>query len=113
MAVAFDRALASFVASCAHVTAVHDLVTKWRLELQGGYLLDLYFNEALGKYSYALVRAGARVLGWDNAPHHPGLSSFPHHVHRPDGEVEPSTLTGDPGHDLELVRREIEAFLTK
>ncbi len=111
MAAAFDRAVARFVAKCAHVTAVHDLVTKWRLELTGGYILDLYFNETLGKYSYTLIRSGTRILGWDNAPHHPGLPNFPHHVHLPAGQVEPSSLTGDPDHDLEQIRLEIEAFL--
>jgi hypothetical protein len=113
MATGFDRAVARFIASCARVTAVRDLVTKWRLELVGGYILDLYFNETLGKYGYTLVQAGTRVLGWDNAPHHPGLANFPHHVHRPDGRIEPSTLTGDPDHDLEQVRLEIEAFLAR
>lgn len=111
MAAEFNRAVAQFIAACAYVTAVHDLITKWRLELVGGYVLDLYFNEALGKYSYALVQGGQRVLGWDNARHHPDLANFPHHVHRPGGQIEPSTLTGDPDHDLEQVRLEIEAFL--
>ena len=111
MAAEFNRAVAQLIAACAYVTAVHDLVTKWRLELVGGYILDLYFNETLGKYGYTLVRASRRVLGWDNARHHPGLANFPHHVHRPNGQIETSTLTGDPDHDLELVRLEIEAFL--
>jgi len=79
----------------------------------GRYVFDLYFNETLGKYSYTLVQAGTRVLGWDNAPHHPGLANSPHHVHRPDGWIEPSTLIGDPDHDLEQVRLEIEAFLVQ
>ena len=62
MAVGFDRALTRFITTCAHVRAVPDLITKWRLEL-------------------------------------------------PDGQAEPSTLTGDAGHDLEEIRLEIEAFL--
>ena len=62
MAVGFDRALTRFITTCAHVRAVPDLITKWRLEL-------------------------------------------------PDGQVKPSTLTGDAGHDLEEIRLEIEAFL--
>lgn len=112
MAAALDHALARFVAACPHIVAIHDLVTKWRLELSGGYILDVYLNETLGKYSYTLVQAGKRVLGWDNAPHHPGMVNFPHRVHRPNGAVEPSPLTGDPDQDLELVRLEIEAFLS-
>ncbi|MGA9349152.1 MAG: DUF6516 family protein [Anaerolineae bacterium] len=113
MAAEFNRAVAHFIATCAYVTAVHDLVTKWRLELVGRYILDLYFNETLGKYGYTMVQARTRVLGWDNAPHHPGLANFPHHVHRPDGQIEPSALTGDPDHDLEQARLEIEAFLAQ
>ena len=113
MAAGFDRALANFIASCAYVTAIHDLSTKWRIELVGGGILDLYFNETLGKYSYTLVQAGTRVLGWDNAPHHPGLANSPHHVHRWAGQIEPSMLIGEPDHDLEQVRLEIEAFLVR
>ena len=111
MATGFDRAVARFIASCTCVTAVRDLVTKWRLELSHGHVLDLYYNESLGKYGYTLVATDARVLGWDNAPHHPELDGFPHHVHRPGDRVEPSSLTGAPESDLELVRSEIEAYL--
>jgi len=113
MAAAFDRAVAHFIAACRYVTAVHDLVTKWRIELTGGYTLDLYFNETLGKYSYTLVQGGKRVLGWDNAHHHPDLPNFPHHFHRPDGQIEPSALVGDPTLDLEQARLEVEAFLVQ
>jgi len=35
MAAEFDLAVARFIATCAYVTAVHDLITKWRLELVG------------------------------------------------------------------------------
>ncbi|MGH9849666.1 MAG: toxin-antitoxin system TumE family protein [Blastocatellia bacterium] len=30
---------------------------------------------------YQYVRAGESVFRYDNAPHHPGLSNFPHHKH--------------------------------
>ena len=76
-----------------------------------GYLLDIYFNETLGKYGYTVVKGGQRVLGWDNAPHHPGLDNYPHHVHSTDGSIRPSTLTGNPQHDLEEVRRAVEALI--
>jgi len=92
---------------------VQDLITKWRLELVGGYILDPYFNETLGKYSYTLVYAGKRILSWDNAPHHPGLPNFLHHIHRPDGKVEASGLNGDPAHDLEIVKEEVETYLSQ
>ena len=47
MASPFEYAVAEFITQCRYVVGVHDLVTKWRLELQGGYILDLYFNETL------------------------------------------------------------------
>jgi len=30
------------------------------------------------------------VKRWDNVGHHPEIASFPHHLHQPDGRVEPS-----------------------
>ncbi len=111
MAASFDRAVARLISTCPHVIAVHDLVTKWRIELTGGYLLDLWFNESLSQYSYALVKENTRVLGWDNAPHHPGFDNFPHHLHRADGSIEPSPLSGNPDDDLKQVQQVIEALL--
>lgn len=54
MAARFDRALDRFIARCTYVKAVQNLVTKWRLELTHGYVLDVYYNETLGKYGYTL-----------------------------------------------------------
>ena len=107
----FARALAVFVDRCALVTAVQEMVGKWRLHLLDAYPLDLYYGQATGRYSYALVREEQRVIAWDNAPHHRDLPNFPHHAHRPGGEISPSALNGDPEHDLELVRLEVEAYL--
>jgi len=74
-------------------------------------LLDLYFNETLGKYSRTLLRGGKRILGWDNAPHRPRLKSFPHPFHAEDGTVVPSTLVGDPERDIDLVVVALNGFL--
>jgi hypothetical protein len=42
------------------------------------------------KYRYHLQDSeGASVSRWDNAPHHPEVSSFPHHIHDGD-EVKSS-----------------------
>lgn len=113
MAVAFESALSQFLAECALVVNVHDLATKWRIELKGGYFLDVFFNANVGKYSYTLSKGETRILGWDNAPHHPKLANSPHHFHRVDGSVVASSLNGDPEHDLEIVRIEVERFLAK
>ncbi|MBM3129364.1 MAG: hypothetical protein FJ009_12160 [Chloroflexi bacterium] len=112
MGTPFDYAVARLINACAYVKTAHDLATKWRLDLTGGFTLDLYFNETLGKYSYTLIQGSERVMGWDNAAHHPGLANFPHHAHRPDGRIVPSRLGGDPKVDLDQVRQEIETFLS-
>lgn len=111
MATPFDQALADFIRRSAYVIVAQELATKWRLELVGGYLLDLYFNATLGKYSYTLAKGGKRIWGWDNAPHHPALTNFPHHVHQPDGTIAPSMFTGQPERDLPQVRIAVEAYL--
>lgn len=111
MATDFEEAVERFVTECPYVVMVQDLVTKVCLEMEADYIMDLYYNETLAKYSYTLVKAEARLLGWDNARHHPLLENFPHHVHRVDGLVEPSKLNGSPEHDLVLVRLKVERFL--
>ena len=111
MAGQLDRAVARFIALCPYVQAIHDLLTKQRVELSSGYVLDFHFNEAFGRYSYTLVQGDRRIIGWDNAPHHPDLTSFPHHFHRKDGTVTSSPLTGDPEQDVEYVAAEVNAHL--
>ena len=111
MAGQLARAVARLVERCPYAESVHDLITKQRVVLGGGYLLDLYYNEALEKYSYTLVDSGKRVLGWDNAPHHPRLKSFPHHFHAVDGRVLSSSLVGDPERDIDLVVKTVNRYL--
>lgn len=111
MAGQLAHAVAHFIARCPHAQSVHDLVTKQRVVLDGDYIFDLRFNEAQGKYSYTLVRKGQRIIGWDNAPHHPDLTNFPHHFHRQDGTVIPSSLTGVPEDDIEIIAAELNHFL--
>ena len=59
------------------------------------------------RYSYTYVRGSEHIFRYDNAPHHPGLESFPHHKHvgpkeTPDTSAQPS---------LKQVFREIEQIL--
>ena len=111
MAGQLARAVARFVALCPDVQVVHDLVTKQRVVLAGGYVFDLYFNETLDKYSYTLVQGSRRIIGWDNASHHPGLANFPHHFHCKDGAVASSPLIGQPEQDIEYVAAKLNEFL--
>ncbi len=111
MDVAFNIAVANFIAKCAYVVAAHDLINKWRIDLIENYAIDLFHNAATGKYSYTLVFQNRRVLGWDNALHHPDLKNYPHHLHLPDGTLIPSRLNGIPAQDIETVRLSVEIYL--
>jgi len=62
MAGQLARAVARLLECCPHAESVHDLVTKQRVVLEGGYLLDLYFNETLGKYRWTLICSRRRIL---------------------------------------------------
>lgn len=43
------------------------------------------------KYRYHLQRANGEIVArWDNAPHHPFVTTFPDHKHTNDGQVLPS-----------------------
>jgi hypothetical protein len=54
---------------------------------------------------YRVTPTGETLQGWDNAPHHPEVATFPHHLHLEHG-IEASdvrTLTDV----LELLRRSL------
>jgi hypothetical protein len=45
------------------------------------------------KYRYHLQRSDGTVLcRWDNAPHHPKVTTYPHHRHASDGTILPSAV---------------------
>lgn len=53
------------------------------------YLLERFEEAdghiAVGKYSFHWQRAdGSLIRRWDNAPHHPEITSFPNHLHEGD-----------------------------
>jgi hypothetical protein len=46
------------------------------------YVREVWLNENVDSYSYYWLRSDETVIiGWDNAPHHLRISSFPHHKH--------------------------------
>lgn len=54
------------------------------------YIKEIWKDNQLLKYSYFWFTANdTLILGWDNAPHHPKVNSFPHHKHTKE-EVESS-----------------------
>ena len=71
---------------------------RYRLTLRGGGLLEIFErfqvveeNVEVTKYSFHWQDgAGRLVKRWDNAPHHPEISTHPHHVHTgAEDKVEP------------------------
>ncbi|MHA1168708.1 MAG: toxin-antitoxin system TumE family protein [Candidatus Hodarchaeales archaeon] len=50
-----------------------------------------YYNVISGviDYRYHLMDSNKRfIVRWDNAPHFPGISTFPHHQHTRSGVIE-------------------------
>ena len=59
-------------------------------------------------YAYTYVRGGKRVFRYDNAPHHPGILTFPHHKHIGAEDA----LAESPQPTLAQVIAEVEKLLT-
>ena len=59
------------------------------------------------KYRYHLQRSSGEIITrWDNAPHHPLITTFPDHKHTANGQVLPS-----PKMSLQDVLAEIPGLL--
>jgi len=71
-------------------------------------------EKGLTRYSYYwLTTDGDLVIGWDNAPHHKKINTYPHHKHlggrkKVEPSVEPSVE-----RDLLSVMGYISKYLTK
>jgi hypothetical protein len=85
---------------------------KLRLILVDGSFLEIWLS-ADGDYSYHWERRRqrGRLYRWDNAPHHPQVSTFPEHFH--DGgetTIGESQLSAEPAvalqHVLAFIRQE-------
>ena len=72
----------------------HVAQLRAKLRIFDGTILwvrEIYVDGRFETYSYYWLRANESVLiGWDNAPHHPEIATFPHHKHQA-GRIEPST----------------------
>ena len=75
-------------------TPLGKLVLKVRCWLSGGYRFQLWLHHepAFQSYAYQLF-TDHPLLRWDNAPHHPYVSTKPHHFHDAWGVVSESPLT--------------------
>ena len=66
----------------------HNGLIRCRVVFWDGSYLDLLevVSTELGypvrvNYAYTYVRGGQRMFRYDNAPHHPEITTYPHHKH--------------------------------
>ncbi|MCU0286962.1 MAG: DUF6516 family protein [Acidobacteria bacterium] len=62
-------------------------------------------------YSFQLFTT-IPVVRWDNAPHYPGIKTFPHHFHNIDGNIVESDLEGNARNDLKKVLSRITELIS-
>jgi len=93
------------------VLDIEFLGTKIRAHLPNGYSLDIYYNATLQKYSYTIIKYDKRIIGWDNAPHHKQVKTYPHHFHTPNGKMDQSKMKGDPIKDVASILKEAKKIL--
>jgi hypothetical protein len=56
------------------------------------HINQVYVRGELRKYAYyRLSPTGEVIQGWNNAPHHPEIASYPHHLHQ-ENAVLPSQV---------------------
>lgn len=56
------------------------------------HINEVWIGGALHKYAYYWhTPTDELIRGWDNAPHHPHITTSPHHLHTPGG-VQSSTI---------------------
>jgi len=93
------------------VLDIEFLGTKVRAHLPNGYTLDIYYNATLQKYSYTIIKHNKRIIGWDNAPHHKQVKTYPHHFHTLNGKVTQSKMKGNPTKEITSILKETRKIL--
>lgn len=74
---------------------------RYKLMLRDGSVMEMFENSRImqeavkvTKYSFHWQDGTGRLrMRWDNAPHHPEVSTHPHHVH---AESESNVMPHDP-----------------
>jgi len=82
-----------------------------------GSLLAVRFtlqdDGGIEEYNYAyqyLDAKGQRLFRYDDAPHHPDVATYPHHLHR---GPEPSGYERDEAYPLDIYRVDFTAVLAR
>ena len=82
----------------------HLIPSKYKLQIK------LIITPEYLIYSYQLFTHNP-LLRWDNAPHFPNISTYPHHFHNEKGKIVNSKLTGDIESDLSIVFIKIQNYI--
>lgn len=103
--------------SSIKVLSVDEVLTRSVLRIRCNLLpsthhlgIRLIQTEKETIYSYQLF-TDHPIVRWDNAPHFPEVSTFPHHYHNSKGTVEASRLKGEVLTDLGYVLHNIKKIL--
>jgi len=106
----------SFISSLK-ILAIDEILTRSVLRVRCNLLpsthhleIRLVQTENESIYSYQLY-TDRPIVRWDNAPHFPEISTFPHHYHNLKGEVESSHLKGSVFEDLDYILKNIKNML--
>jgi len=72
------------------------------LQMFERFSLVEHISIVVGKYSFHWQQGNGTLLKrWDNAPHHPEISTFPHHIH--DGREE-NVMSGAPMNGAQILK---------
>lgn len=86
----------------------HISLIRAKLRLFDGSVLwvrEVYGDDTLDTYSYYWLQAdNSLIMGWDNAPHHPDIDTFPHHKH------QRATIEASQERTLEDVLQHLQEF---
>ena len=82
------RLFTDIIAKVEHLLCEHDVdteIVKAKLALRDGSSLrvsESFVDGQLVAYSYYWLDGNNQlIVGWDNAPHHRKIATFPHHKH--------------------------------
>ena len=74
------------------------------------FQVRIYYNHGHIDYAYQLF-TNVPLLRWDNKEEFHHLDTYPHHHHDELGNIKPSSLSGNPLTDIEIVLQEVSIFL--
>ena len=88
---------------------------KLRLTFKDESFLDIWLSEDNDyAYHWEHSRQSGKIYRWDNAPHHPEVSTFPKHFHNGDeNAMIGSELSSDSQSALREILKFIQHRLTK